>query len=128
LNRMSANSKKGAMTTATLSADEAAGLAKLGESEFVGEFGSRHPGGGNFVFGDGSVRFLSEKIRAPIYRSLGNRADGNLISDTSTDLGSRPVRPDDSVSGRHFDKWWLRRQTASVRMVARALRPSGSRK
>jgi len=81
LNRMSANSKKGAMPTATLSADEAAGLAKLGESEFVGGFGSRHPAGSNFVFGDGSVRFLSQKIRTSVYRSLGNRADGNLISD-----------------------------------------------
>ncbi|MGZ3357518.1 MAG: H-X9-DG-CTERM domain-containing protein [Isosphaeraceae bacterium] len=47
----------------------------------MGGFGSRHPGGANFLFGDGSVRFLSEKIRVPVYRSLGNRADGNLISD-----------------------------------------------
>ena len=78
---MPANSKKGAMPAATLSADEAAGLAKLGESEFVGGFGSRHPGGANFLFGDGSVRFLSQKIRTSVYRSLGNRADGNLISD-----------------------------------------------
>ena len=78
---MPANSKKSAMLAATLSADEAASLAKLGESEFVGGFGSWHPGGANFFFGDGSVRFLSEKIRVPVYRSLGNRADGNLISD-----------------------------------------------
>ena len=77
---MPANSKKGAMPAATLSADEAAGLAKLGESEFVGGFGSRHPAGSNFVFGDGSVRFLSQKIRTSVYHSLGNWADGNLIS------------------------------------------------
>jgi prepilin-type N-terminal cleavage/methylation domain-containing protein/prepilin-type processing-associated H-X9-DG protein len=48
---------------------------------YVGGYSSHHPGGANFLFGDGSVRFLSEKIRIPVYRSLGNRADGNLISD-----------------------------------------------
>ena len=46
----------------------------------VGGFSSNHPGGSNFLFGDGSVRFLSQKIRTSVYRSLGNRADGNLIS------------------------------------------------
>ena len=48
---------------------------------YVGGFSSHHPGGANFLFGDGSVRFVSQKIRTPVYRSLGNRADGNLISD-----------------------------------------------
>jgi prepilin-type N-terminal cleavage/methylation domain-containing protein/prepilin-type processing-associated H-X9-DG protein len=47
----------------------------------VGGFSSRHPGGANFLFGDGSVRFVSHKVRTAVYRSLGNRADGNLISD-----------------------------------------------
>jgi len=47
---------------------------------FVGGFGSYHPGGTNFAFGDGSVRFLSERIDASVYRLLGNRADGELIS------------------------------------------------
>ena len=46
----------------------------------VGGFSSNHPGGSNFLFGDGSVRYLSQKIRTSVYRSLGNRADGNLIS------------------------------------------------
>ncbi len=48
---------------------------------YVGGFSSNHPGGANFLFGDGSVRLLSQKIRTAVYRSLGNRADGNLISD-----------------------------------------------
>jgi prepilin-type processing-associated H-X9-DG protein len=47
----------------------------------VGGFSSRHQGNANFLFGDGSVRLLSEKIDEHVYRSLGHRADGNLISD-----------------------------------------------
>lgn len=47
----------------------------------VGGFSSRHPQGANFLFGDGSVRFLKTKIEPRVYRSLGNRADGNLVDD-----------------------------------------------
>ncbi len=46
----------------------------------VGGFGSYHPGGGEFAFGDGSVRFLSETIDVPTYQQLGHRADGKLLS------------------------------------------------
>jgi prepilin-type N-terminal cleavage/methylation domain-containing protein/prepilin-type processing-associated H-X9-DG protein len=49
----------------------------------VGGFSSKHPGGANFAFGDGSVRFLSERIDAHVYRLLGSRADGEPISDDS---------------------------------------------
>jgi prepilin-type processing-associated H-X9-DG protein len=45
----------------------------------VGGFSSTHPGGANFAFGDGSVRFLRETIGARILRSLANRADGELF-------------------------------------------------
>jgi prepilin-type N-terminal cleavage/methylation domain-containing protein/prepilin-type processing-associated H-X9-DG protein len=48
---------------------------------FVGGFRSHHPGGANFLFGDGSVRFLKDQISEHVFRSLGHRADGNLISD-----------------------------------------------
>jgi prepilin-type N-terminal cleavage/methylation domain-containing protein/prepilin-type processing-associated H-X9-DG protein len=47
---------------------------------FVGGFGSNHPGGANFAFGDGSVRFVKNAINAKVYRWLGNRADGELVS------------------------------------------------
>jgi prepilin-type N-terminal cleavage/methylation domain-containing protein/prepilin-type processing-associated H-X9-DG protein len=50
-------------------------------ASLVGGFRSSHPGGSNFLFGDGAVRFLSERIPPHIYQSLANRHDGNLISD-----------------------------------------------
>jgi prepilin-type processing-associated H-X9-DG protein len=46
----------------------------------VGGFGSNHPGGANFAFGDGSVRFLKNSINPQVYRYLGNRADGEIVS------------------------------------------------
>ena len=49
----------------------------------VGGFNSRHPGGTNFAFGDGSVKFLKTSISPITYSRLANRADGNLISDQS---------------------------------------------
>ncbi|NLS97030.1 MAG: DUF1559 domain-containing protein [Planctomycetaceae bacterium] len=45
----------------------------------VGGFGSYHPGGANFAFGDGSVQFLSETIEPETFGLLANRADGELI-------------------------------------------------
>jgi prepilin-type N-terminal cleavage/methylation domain-containing protein/prepilin-type processing-associated H-X9-DG protein len=47
---------------------------------FVGGYTSRHPGGANFAFGDGSIRFLKNTIGAGTFRLLANRADGEIIS------------------------------------------------
>ena len=47
---------------------------------FVGGYFSRHPGGANFAFGDGSIRFLKTSIGAGTFRLLANRADGEIIS------------------------------------------------
>lgn len=45
-------------------------------------FGSRHPGGAQFVFGDGSVQFLQDDIDFQAYRRLGTRNDGLVNSAT----------------------------------------------
>jgi prepilin-type N-terminal cleavage/methylation domain-containing protein/prepilin-type processing-associated H-X9-DG protein len=47
----------------------------------VGGFGSFHKGGANFIFGDGSVRFISQTIAPSVYRFLGHRADGEMLEE-----------------------------------------------
>jgi prepilin-type N-terminal cleavage/methylation domain-containing protein/prepilin-type processing-associated H-X9-DG protein len=49
----------------------------------VWTFGSWHPGGAQFVFGDGSVRFLSDGLAGTnpdILGHLANRMDGNTVT------------------------------------------------
>ncbi len=44
------------------------------------QFWSRHPGGAQFVFADGSVRFLKEKRPLALFQALGTRAGGEVLS------------------------------------------------
>jgi prepilin-type processing-associated H-X9-DG protein len=58
------------------------GGASAGNSNFVNA-NSQHPGGCNFLFADGSVRFLKDSISRNIYWSLGTRANGEVVSSDS---------------------------------------------
>jgi prepilin-type N-terminal cleavage/methylation domain-containing protein/prepilin-type processing-associated H-X9-DG protein len=50
--------------------------AKLGQWGFR----SLHPGGANFAFADGSVKFIKQTISMGTYRALGTRSAGEVIS------------------------------------------------
>jgi prepilin-type processing-associated H-X9-DG protein len=65
--------------TSGVTPSEEKDLAKMGTAEFVGGFGSRHPGGSNFLFGDGSVRFIKSSLSVLVYQHLANRADGEVV-------------------------------------------------
>ena len=44
-------------------------------------FGSFHPGGCHFAYGDGSLRFFRETVALDIYQRLAQRSDGSDVSD-----------------------------------------------
>jgi prepilin-type processing-associated H-X9-DG protein len=45
-----------------------------------GAFASRHPGGAQFVFGDGHVQFVSANIAFGTYEAIATRAGDEPIS------------------------------------------------
>jgi prepilin-type N-terminal cleavage/methylation domain-containing protein/prepilin-type processing-associated H-X9-DG protein len=44
---------------------------------------SNHPGGANFLFADGSVRFIKSSIAIKTYWALGTKANGEVVSSDS---------------------------------------------
>ena len=44
------------------------------------QYWSLHPGGANFFFADGSVRFIKEQIGFSIFQALATRAGGEVLS------------------------------------------------
>jgi prepilin-type processing-associated H-X9-DG protein len=44
------------------------------------DFWSLHPGGCNFLFCDGSVRFIKETVNPQIFSFLSTRASGEVVS------------------------------------------------
>ena len=59
--------------------------AGLPSCMILGQWGFRsfHPGGGNFAFADGSVKFIKDSVSYQAYRGLGSRAGGEVISSDS---------------------------------------------
>ena len=45
-----------------------------------GAFASRHPGGAQFLFGDGQVRFMDDAVDLSLYRALSTRAGNEAVS------------------------------------------------
>jgi prepilin-type N-terminal cleavage/methylation domain-containing protein/prepilin-type processing-associated H-X9-DG protein len=57
------------------------GLRTINNPEaHVEDYWSRHPGGANFTFADGSVHFLKSSINPMSWRALATRAYGEIIS------------------------------------------------
>ena len=52
---------------------------KIESALYVGGFGSFHPYGANFLFGDGAVHLIKNEIDPGLLEQLGNRADGKLL-------------------------------------------------
>ena len=46
-------------------------------------FKSKHPGGGNMLMGDGSVRFVKQAINYQVWNALGTKAGGEILSSDS---------------------------------------------
>ena len=63
--------------------DQSAPINARPLSEFGEELTSRHPGGVNALFADGSVRFLKNSVAVPVLAALCTRNGGEVISSDS---------------------------------------------
>ena len=57
-----------------------AGVTKVGTLKNWGYAGSMHPGGQNFVMGDGSIRFLKETLTTTILTNASLMSDGTSVN------------------------------------------------
>ncbi len=61
--------------------DSALATCTTSTTDFTSNFRAQHPGGGQFVLGDGSVRFVSENIDATTYNNLAGKGEGNVVGE-----------------------------------------------
>ena len=61
--------------------DTALANCNASTTDYTSNFRSFHTGGGQFLLGDGSGRFISENIDATLYNYLGAKADGQVVGD-----------------------------------------------
>ncbi len=55
-------------------------INRITGNESMLSFGSKHPGGAQFVLGDGSVRFISQTIAMATYEAIGSRNGGESVA------------------------------------------------
>jgi prepilin-type N-terminal cleavage/methylation domain-containing protein/prepilin-type processing-associated H-X9-DG protein len=70
----------GVAITGSGSVNVASGASDLGSWTHWYSFRSQHPGGGNFAFCDGSVKFIKSTSSMPVYQALSTRNQGEIIS------------------------------------------------
>jgi prepilin-type processing-associated H-X9-DG protein len=69
--------KRGVQTSVDTSFDN----ADNNPNDRVREFASLHPGGANFLFTDGSVRFVRDSLDFRVYQALGSIQGGEVVGD-----------------------------------------------
>jgi prepilin-type N-terminal cleavage/methylation domain-containing protein/prepilin-type processing-associated H-X9-DG protein len=69
-----------AAITGTGSIIRATGKSATGNWNYWYSFRSQHPGGGNFLLCDGSVRFIKTSVNLTTYQALSTRGNGEIVS------------------------------------------------
>lgn len=82
--KLSGSTWTGVIAGGMLAEDRVLGVVEHAPNDPRGvfsDFGSNHPGGTNFLLGDGSVRFTSQSIFMPTYQALATRGQSDIVSE-----------------------------------------------